>query len=99
MEKIPVWDLPDVPKGQLPHHLEQQRTRVFCNSDAPTHVSLSPPLYIYMYIFNFYFEEFMPLCLNDFIGGFMFNFGLYISELVVDREHTLLWCIFIYGSG
>lgn len=37
MEKIPVWDLPDVPKGQLPHHLEQQRTRVFCNSDAPTH--------------------------------------------------------------
>ncbi|KAL6975176.1 hypothetical protein U1Q18_023970 [Sarracenia purpurea var. burkii] len=37
MPKIPIWDLPDVPKGQLPPHLELQRTRVLCNSDAPTH--------------------------------------------------------------
>lgn len=34
--KVPVWDLPDVPSGQLPPHLELQRTRVFCNKDAPT---------------------------------------------------------------
>ncbi|XAR56809.1 DNA-directed RNA polymerase [Bertholletia excelsa] len=37
MAKVPIWDLPDVPKGQLPPHVELQRTRVFCNSDAPTH--------------------------------------------------------------
>ncbi|KAJ7522201.1 hypothetical protein O6H91_18G001000 [Diphasiastrum complanatum] len=30
-------DMPDVPKGQLPPHLELQRTRVLCASDAPTH--------------------------------------------------------------
>ncbi|CAA2972185.1 DNA-directed RNA polymerases I and III subunit rpac1-like isoform X2 [Olea europaea var. sylvestris] len=35
--KISVWDLPDVPKGKLPPHLEIQRTRVLCTSDAPTH--------------------------------------------------------------
>ncbi|KAA8534674.1 hypothetical protein F0562_032191 [Nyssa sinensis] len=37
MTKVSIWDLPDVPKGQLPPHLELQRTRVICNSDAPTH--------------------------------------------------------------
>ncbi|PSR95569.1 DNA-directed RNA polymerases I and III subunit rpac1 like [Actinidia chinensis var. chinensis] len=37
MAKVPIWDLPDVPKGELPPHLELQRTRVLCNSDAPTH--------------------------------------------------------------
>ncbi|XP_059666757.1 uncharacterized protein LOC132312408 [Cornus florida] len=36
MAKVPICDLPDVPKGQLPPHLQLQRTRVFCNSDAPT---------------------------------------------------------------
>ncbi|GER32460.1 DNA-directed RNA polymerase family protein [Striga asiatica] len=35
--KVPVWDLPDVPKGTLPSHLQLQRTRVHCNFDAPTH--------------------------------------------------------------
>ncbi|CAI9772788.1 unnamed protein product [Fraxinus pennsylvanica] len=35
--KISVWDLPDVPKGKLPPHIELQRTRVLCTSDAPTH--------------------------------------------------------------
>ncbi|XP_052207643.1 uncharacterized protein LOC127811649 [Diospyros lotus] len=35
--KVPIWELPDVPKGELPPHLHLQRTRVFCNSDAPTH--------------------------------------------------------------
>ncbi|KAL7249050.1 hypothetical protein ACSBR1_011252 [Camellia fascicularis] len=37
MPKVPIWDLPDVPKGELPPHLELQRTRVLCNPDAPTH--------------------------------------------------------------
>ncbi|KAL5974343.1 hypothetical protein ACLOJK_031007 [Asimina triloba] len=32
-----VLDLPDVPRGQLPPHLELQRTRVVCKSDAPIH--------------------------------------------------------------
>ncbi|KAL3821143.1 hypothetical protein ACJIZ3_007048 [Penstemon smallii] len=36
-EKVPVWDLPDVPKGTLPPHLQLHRTRVICTSDAPTH--------------------------------------------------------------
>ncbi|XP_042005602.1 DNA-directed RNA polymerases I and III subunit rpac1-like [Salvia splendens] len=35
--KIPVWDLPDVPKGELPPHIQLQRTRVSCTFDAPTH--------------------------------------------------------------
>ncbi|CAA6661524.1 unnamed protein product [Spirodela intermedia] len=37
MKKASVMDIPDVPKGQLPPHLELQRTRVLCGSDAPTH--------------------------------------------------------------
>lgn len=37
MSKVPIWDLPDLPKGELPPHLELHRTRVSCNSDAPTH--------------------------------------------------------------
>lgn len=32
-----IWDLPDVPMGKLPPHLELQRTRVICNKDAPIH--------------------------------------------------------------
>ncbi|KAF5728477.1 RNA polymerase I subunit 43 isoform 1 [Tripterygium wilfordii] len=38
-EKKPfsIWDLPDVPMGKLPPHLELQRTRVVCNPDAPIH--------------------------------------------------------------
>lgn len=36
-KKFSIWDLPDVPMGQLPPHLELQRSRVFCNSDAPIH--------------------------------------------------------------
>lgn len=35
--KTSIWDLPDVPKGKLPPHLELQRTRVVCNVDAPIH--------------------------------------------------------------
>uniref|UniRef100_A0A2N9FSQ9 DNA-directed RNA polymerase RpoA/D/Rpb3-type domain-containing protein n=1 Tax=Fagus sylvatica TaxID=28930 RepID=A0A2N9FSQ9_FAGSY len=31
-----IMSLPDVPMN-LPPHVELQRTRVFCNSDAPTH--------------------------------------------------------------
>lgn len=35
--KVPIWDLSDLPKGELPPHLQLHRTRVFCNSDAPDH--------------------------------------------------------------
>ncbi|GKA52630.1 DNA-directed RNA polymerases I and III subunit RPAC1 isoform X1 [Tanacetum coccineum] len=37
MPKVPLWDLPELPKNHLPDHLHQQKTRVFCNNDAPTH--------------------------------------------------------------
>ncbi|GFP95022.1 DNA-directed RNA polymerases i and iii subunit rpac1 [Phtheirospermum japonicum] len=33
--KVPVWDLPDVPKGFLPPHLQLQKSRVLCTPDAP----------------------------------------------------------------
>lgn len=36
-EKVSTLDMPDVPTGQLPEHLELQRTRVVCKSDAPIH--------------------------------------------------------------
>ncbi|EPS59249.1 hypothetical protein M569_15560, partial [Genlisea aurea] len=32
-----LWDLPDVPGGELPPHLQLQRTRVLCTSEAPTY--------------------------------------------------------------
>ncbi|KAJ4980430.1 hypothetical protein NE237_031267 [Protea cynaroides] len=37
MPRVSARDLPDLPKGQLPPHLELQRTRVLCAADAPTH--------------------------------------------------------------
>ncbi|KAJ4952947.1 hypothetical protein NE237_029779 [Protea cynaroides] len=37
MSRVTASDLPDLPKGQLPQHLELQRTHVLCGSDAPTH--------------------------------------------------------------
>ncbi|KAF8414281.1 hypothetical protein HHK36_002283 [Tetracentron sinense] len=37
MPRVSALDMPDVPRGQLPPHLELQRTRVLCASDAPTH--------------------------------------------------------------
>ncbi|XP_052481955.1 uncharacterized protein LOC128035914 isoform X3 [Gossypium raimondii] len=37
-KKFSIWDLPDVPMGQLPPHLELQRSRVSCNKDAPIHL-------------------------------------------------------------
>jgi hypothetical protein len=43
-----IMSLPDVPMN-LPPHVELQRTRVFCNSDAPTHVFLI----LFTSIFNF----------------------------------------------
>lgn len=39
MARISALDMPDVPSGQLPPHLELQRTRVVCAADAPTYVS------------------------------------------------------------
>ncbi|KAK8271261.1 hypothetical protein V6Z11_D11G250200 [Gossypium hirsutum] len=37
-KKFSIWDLPDVPMGQLPPYLELQRSRVSCNKDAPIHI-------------------------------------------------------------
>ncbi|KAK9269768.1 hypothetical protein L1049_001546 [Liquidambar formosana] len=37
MPEVSPMDMPDVPMGKLPEHLELQRTRVLCASDAPTH--------------------------------------------------------------
>ncbi|XP_058115324.1 uncharacterized protein LOC131258205 [Magnolia sinica] len=37
MPKVSALDMDDVPMGQLPPHLELQRTRVICKSDAPIH--------------------------------------------------------------
>ena len=54
-KKFSIWDLPDVPMGQLPPHLELQRSRVLCNKDAPIHVFLSYPfLFINHPLFFFY---------------------------------------------
>jgi len=39
-DKVSALDMPDVPSGKLPEHLELQRTRVVCKSDAPIHVTL-----------------------------------------------------------
>ncbi|XP_050218592.1 uncharacterized protein LOC126669221 [Mercurialis annua] len=36
-KEFSIWDLPDVPMGQLPPHLQLQRTRVVCKADAPIH--------------------------------------------------------------
>ncbi|XP_074568242.1 uncharacterized protein LOC141824808 [Curcuma longa] len=36
-KKVSALDMPDVPMGQLPEHLNLQRTHVFCKSDAPIH--------------------------------------------------------------
>ncbi|KAJ8748240.1 hypothetical protein K2173_000648 [Erythroxylum novogranatense] len=36
-KKFSIWDLPDVPMGEVPPHLQLQRTRVICNPDAPIH--------------------------------------------------------------
>lgn len=35
-----IKELPDVPMGKLPPHLDLQRTRVLCNPDAPIHVCI-----------------------------------------------------------
>ncbi|ERN19212.1 DNA-directed RNA polymerases I and III subunit rpac1 isoform X1 [Amborella trichopoda] len=37
MPRVSALDMPDVPKGQLPEHLNFQRTRVLCASDAALH--------------------------------------------------------------
>ncbi|KAI3970409.1 hypothetical protein MKX01_024056 [Papaver californicum] len=37
MPKVSALNMPDVPMGQLPPHLELQRTRVSCDKYAPTH--------------------------------------------------------------
>ena len=69
MHRSPALDMPDVPKGQLPPHLELQRTRVLCNFDAPTHVLL--PL-------SFFFLVFfcrLDLLLFFKISGTMFDFS------------------------
>lgn len=42
-KEFSIWDLPDVPMGVLPPHLQLQKTRVVCKADAPIHVSLTYP--------------------------------------------------------
>ncbi|KAG0464366.1 hypothetical protein HPP92_020004 [Vanilla planifolia] len=37
MPRKSALDMPDVPLGHLPEHLELQRTRVLCKADAPSH--------------------------------------------------------------
>ncbi|XP_008797750.2 DNA-directed RNA polymerases I and III subunit rpac1 [Phoenix dactylifera] len=37
MPRVSALDMPDVPMGQLPEHLQLQRTRVVCKADAPIH--------------------------------------------------------------
>jgi hypothetical protein len=37
-KSLSARDLPDV-SNVLPQHLEKQKTRIFCASDAPTYVS------------------------------------------------------------
>ncbi|KAG6516998.1 DNA-directed RNA polymerases I and III subunit RPAC1-like isoform X2 [Zingiber officinale] len=36
-KKVSALDMPDVPMGQLPEHLNLQRTRLRCKADAPIH--------------------------------------------------------------
>ncbi|KAG6465977.1 DNA-directed RNA polymerases I and III subunit RPAC1-like [Zingiber officinale] len=38
-KKVSALDMPDVPMGQLPEHLNLQRTRLRCKADAPIHYS------------------------------------------------------------
>lgn len=47
-KKFSIWDLPDVPMGQLPPHLQLQRTRVVCKADAPVHVCLTYFLILFL---------------------------------------------------
>lgn len=63
MPRISALDMPDVPKGQLPPHLELQRTRVFCASDAPTHV----------FIFLNLIELFLAVRFSVLFGYFVSN--------------------------
>lgn len=37
MPRISVLDMPDVPNGQLPPHIQLQKTHIFCDKNAPTH--------------------------------------------------------------
>ncbi|KAM7280453.1 hypothetical protein ACFE04_007587 [Oxalis oulophora] len=36
-KEFSIFDLPDVPMGILPPHIQLQKTRVVCNEDAPIH--------------------------------------------------------------
>lgn len=48
MQRPSARDLPDVSKGELPPHIQLQRTRVVCTDDAPLHVR---PLWILRFFF------------------------------------------------
>ena len=85
-QKIPVWDLPDVPKGELPPHIQLQRTRVSCTFDAPTHVFTYSPVSSLIFILNFF-------SIVNLIHVIFFCFG------VKDREYTILGCLWGDGSG
>ena len=61
-----IMSLPDVPRN-LPPHVELQRTRVFANIDAPTHVfpTLQNPLFLiilFTSFLNFQFSSIPIIC-------------------------------------
>ncbi|KAF9608965.1 hypothetical protein IFM89_012142 [Coptis chinensis] len=74
--KISALDMPDVPMGRLPPHLERQRTRVLCNSDAPTHTEsvLSSGAYASMELDN-----------SGLLGHFKDNFEVDVIRLNEDE--------------
>ncbi|KAF6145115.1 hypothetical protein GIB67_013466 [Kingdonia uniflora] len=65
MPRVSALNMPDVPTGQLPPHLELQRTRVSCASDAPTHTGniLYSGAYAEMGVDN-------SLCFDEFLKNF-----------------------------
>lgn len=85
--KIPLWDLPDVPKGNLPAHIELQRTRALCTFDAPTHV------------FMFTFTQL--IFFNSFVAAYFFFFGnVYLAVSgIKDGEYSILGRLCLHGGG
>lgn len=49
--KVPVWDLPDVPRGYLPPHLHLRRTRVVRKKEASTRISVNLILQFFFLFF------------------------------------------------
>lgn len=68
-----VMDLPDLPKGELPAHLELQRTRVVCAADAPSYVRVFDlPCDLLLLVLS---NRYCILCRNLSARCFGTNFG------------------------